>query len=172
MNAYAPQPGDIGLTQIGGRVGFAIRFGQLLDGDGFANYEHAFVWIGGGNLVEAEPGGARQANIREYATDTVEWLRCPPDLGSAVAAAALTLVGVPYSFLDYAAIAAHRLHIPYPQLKTYIASSGHMICSQLCDRAAQLGGWHLYNDDRWPGYITPGDIWKLVQEQNAEDVHG
>lgn len=165
MSPYIPQPGDIGLTQIGGEVGFGIRFGQWLNGDGFADYEHAFVFIGSGLLIEAEPGGARKADIREYATDTIEWLRCPPEFGPAVAAAAITYPGTPYSFLDYAAIAAHRVHIPYPQLKAYIASTGHMICSQLADAAAQAGGWHLFTDNRWVGSVTPGDLHRLYDQQ-------
>jgi hypothetical protein len=147
-----------------------IRFGQWLNGDGFANYEHAFVFTGDG-IVEAMPGGALYSRLDKYPADTVAWLRCPPLDGSAVAAAALTYVGVPYSFLDYVAIAAHRLRLPVPGLRSYIASTGHMICSQLADSAALRGGWRLFTDGRWDGYVTPGalDHLLVVQQQTGPE---
>lgn len=164
---YDPQPGDIGVTQVEGRVGFLIRLSQWLNGDGFADYEHAFVSLGQGQIVEAEPGGARIAELTEYNARNVAWLRCPPEHREAVAAAARGLVGTPYSFLDYLAFALHRFHIPAPGLRRYIASRKHLLCSALADYAAQLGGWTLYDDGRWWGYVDPADIWHLIQQQNA-----
>jgi hypothetical protein len=168
---YVPSPGDIGLTRIHGWVGLLIRFGQWLNGGGFRDYEHAFVYVGLGQIIEAEPGGALLSLLTRYAPDTVLWVPCPPGLGAAVALAARAYgpgangrppVGVGYSFLDYLALAAHRLHLPLPGLRTYIESTGHMICSQLADRAAADAGWHLFTDGRWPGYVTPGDLLELV----------
>lgn len=163
--AYAPQSGDIGLTQIHGKVGLGIRLGQWLIGEGFADYEHAFVYVGGGRIVEAEPGGARQSLLDRYDSDTVEWLRCPAGLRAAMATAALGYLGTPYSFLDYAAIALHRVRIPAPGLKRYIASTGHQICSQLADQAAADADWRLFADGRWPGYVTPASLRRLVEQQ-------
>jgi len=170
---YEPQPGDIGLTQIHGSVGLGIRIGQWLNGDGFADYEHAFVVVGdvegydGPQLIEAEPGGARQMPLATYDTDTVVYLHCPQRCQDAVAAAALELIGTPYSFLDYGSLALHRLHIPAPLLKRYIRSTGHEICSQLADLASCRGGWHLFADDRWEGDVVPGDLLALYREQEA-----
>lgn len=164
-SVYVPMPGDIGLTQISGNVGRGIRFGQWLDGDGFADYEHAFVYTGAGHIIEAEPSGARDSMLSRYDAARIAWLRCPSDYRVQVAQSARTHVGVPYSFLDYAAIAAHRAHVPTPGLRSYIDSTGHMICSQLADRAAMNGGWHLFDDGRWPGDVTPGSLWKLYDKQ-------
>jgi hypothetical protein len=162
MTTVAPQPGDIGITQIAGDVGTLIRVGQWLDGDGFANYEHAFVYVGNGEIVEAEPGGARIAPLDEYDPRTVVWLRCPAEHRTAVAAAARILEDTPYSAADYFALAAHRLHLPIPGLRSYVQSSGHLICSQLADRAARTGGWILFADGRWDGYVTPADLAHLA----------
>lgn len=162
---YQPQPGDIGITQVEGRVGRLIRIGQWLNGDGFADYEHAFVSVGQGLIVEAEPGGARTAELTEYNSRAVLWLRCPDQYRTAVASAARGLEGVPYSFLDYAALAAHRLHIPVPGLRTFIGSQGHLVCSQLADVAASRGGWRIFADGRWPGYVTPADLARLALAQ-------
>lgn len=163
--AVEPRPGDIGCTQITGDVGRLIRFGQWLNGSGFADFEHAFVFVGDGQIVEAEPGGARIADLDEYDARTIVWLRCPAQFRQSVAQAARSLVGTPYSFADYLAFALHRFHIPAPKLRRYIQSSKHLICSALADRAAELGGWILFSDGRWDGYVDPADIAKLARDQ-------
>lgn len=166
----APSPGYVGLVRIRGAVGGAIRVGQWLNGDGYADVEHAFIYVGDGQIVEAEPGGARLAALSEYAGSPLVWLRCPAPCQARVAAAARGLLGTPYSFADYAALATHRLHIPAPGLRRYIADTGHLICSQLADEAARRGGWQLYDDGRWPGYVTPGALRELAAAQAKEGI--
>jgi hypothetical protein len=163
---YTPQLADIGLTRIRGNVGRGIRLGQWLNGDGFADFEHAMVHTGNRMIVEAEPGGAREVELW-YPPEMVVWLRCPDKHREAVAEAARGLVGVPYSFADYASLALHRLHIPAPHLRSYIRSSQHAICSQLADHAALLGGWHIFTDGRWEGDVTPGDLYREYRKQQA-----
>jgi hypothetical protein len=75
--------------------------------------------------------------------------------------------GVPYSYLDYEALALHTLRMPAPGLRQFIANSHHMICSQLVDQALQDGGVHLFTDGRWPGYVKPSDLGKVL-----DDPHG
>ncbi|MGW9433129.1 hypothetical protein ACWHA1_35035 [Streptomyces decoyicus] len=79
-----------------------------------------------------------------------------------ICAAATRYVGVPYSFLDYLAIATHRFHLPVPGLRRYVASTRHMICSQLVDRCYLDAGVHLFADGRWPGYVTPMALHHLL----------
>lgn len=166
--SYEPRIGDIGITKISGAGGLAIRAGQWLNGDGFADYEHAFVVTTAEGplqdvmIVEAMPGGAVQ--VRNWHPDTM-YLRCPDEHREAVADAARELVGVPYSWADYGAIALHRFRIPTPHLKRYIKRSKSMICSQLADHAAMAGGWHLFRDNRWEGDVTPGDLERLYRAQ-------
>lgn len=164
---YVPQPGDIGLTQISRWGGRAIRLGQWLNGDGYADYEHAFVVVAEAGtassdpvIVEAMPGGAQMVSNWHDPART-HWLICPDEYREAVAAAARGFTGVPYSWADYASLALHRLHVPAPHLRAYIRTSKHMICSQLADRAAMLGGWKLFDDGRWEGDVTPGDLNRL-----------
>lgn len=171
MNAQ-PLPGDFGLTQIHGRAGKLIRFGQYLNGSGFENFEHAFVYVGGNMIVEAEPGGARLRPVSEYAAANVLWstdhipLTTPQRDAICLRAKQFYTAndgkGVPYSALDYFALAAHRLHIWAPFLKSYVQNSGHVICSQLVDICYQNAGIHLFKDDRWPGFVTPGDLYGLL----------
>jgi hypothetical protein len=166
VTIYQPRPGDIGLTQISGWGGKAIRLGQWLNGEGWEDYQHAFVVSEPARkfrdemIVEAMPGGAQHVE-NWHAPARTRWLICPDEYRDAVAASARGFVGVPYSVADYFALAAHRLHIPAPHLKRYIRDSGHMICSQLADAAAAEGGWHLFADKRWPGDVTPLSLNKL-----------
>lgn len=73
--------------------------------------------------------------------------------------------GVPYSFIDYGAIGMHSLGLNLPGVQGYIASTGHMICSQLVDECAKDEGVHLFEDGRWPGYVMPMDLGLLAEAQ-------
>lgn len=162
-----PLPGDFGLCRIPGGVGLLIRFGQWLTGGGLACYEHAFVYVGDGRIVEAEPGGAREADLAEYAGQTILWStgRIPlTDVQrQAIVSAARRYIGVPYSFLDYVAIAAHRWHLPGGRwLRRYVATTRHMLCSQLVDAAYADAGVQLFPDGRWPGWVRPSDLASLI----------
>ena len=163
-----PGLGDIGLVQIHGPVGRLISLGEWMLGDGFTPWDHAFVHVGDGWIIEAEPGpnGARLTQLSEYNDRAVLWLRCPDQYRAGVAHSARLLQGTRYSALDYFAIAAHRFHLPIPGLRHFIDTSGHLICSSLADRAAELGGWHLFQG-RWRGYVTPADLAGLAEQQTA-----
>jgi hypothetical protein len=160
-----PKPGTIGLVKMGAPAAKWIRLGQILNGDGSEDLEHAFVLLPGGEIIEAEPGGAR---IVAPHYDDVYWCEGIARLlpaGAPIARTANYLEGVPYSAADYAALVAHRLRIPVPGLRAYVASSGHMICSQLADELYQRLGVHIFRDGRWPGYVTPGMLYQRDQQR-------
>jgi hypothetical protein len=165
-DATLPLVGTIGLTTISGDVGKLIKFGQFLNGQGFKDFEHAFLLGPNGKILEAEPGGAKIGNVSEYST--IYWCTniasqyTEPQLAS-VWTGAQKYVGTKYSFLDYDALAAHRLHIPAPGLQNFIKDSGHLICSQLCDQAYLDQGYHLFNGV-WQGYVTPLGIYNLDEK--------
>ncbi|MEU7229466.1 hypothetical protein [Streptomyces chrestomyceticus] len=165
MQHALPMPGDIGLTRINGDVGRLIRIGQWLNGNGFGDYQHAFLVLPGEMLIEAEPGGATIRSLSAY--DGVDVLYvCPEGLTDArrdaICAVCRGYEGVPYSFLDYLAIAVHRLRLPFPGLRRYVAATGHMICSQLVDQSYQNAGVRLFDDGRWSGYVTPMALYRLL----------
>ncbi|MEW2302060.1 hypothetical protein AB0958_19140 [Streptomyces sp. NPDC006655] len=170
MIRSVPQPGDIGLTSITGPVGWLIKVGQWLNGDGFGAFQHAFIVLPGARLIEAMPGGALVDSLSKYDDRQVLYVS-PADLTpaqrKAIADCALKYQGVPYSFLDYVALALHRFHIPVPGLRRYIESTGHMICSQLADRAYRDAGQILFRDGRWEGYVTP---MALANELAVDDI--
>jgi len=173
----APPLGSIGITSIHGDVGRLIRLGQWLCRATWrvwtwrrlwktARGEHVVVYLGDGLIIEAEPGpsGARIATLAEYSDRPLLWLRCPAQYGAAVAHSARLLQGTRYSAADYFALAAHRFGLPIPGLRRYIDAGGHLMCSALADRAAELGGWHLFHG-RWRGYVLPLDLQQLAEQQ-------
>src|SRR5262249_2112897 len=144
---------------MGGAGGVLVGLGERLCGDAFSEYQHAFVYTGGGRIVQAEPGGAAESALGGYGR--VLWSTGRIDLTGLqrqyIVKAALSFVGTPYSWLDYAAIAAHRLRLPVAGLRDFIASTKHVICSQLVDQCYLDAGTHLFSDGRWPGDVTPAD---------------
>lgn len=162
-----PEPGDIGLTSVVGPVGWGIRVGQWLLGSRWAGdgYEHAFLVLDGGQLIEAQPGGAEIVPLTKYTGRRVLYV-APAGLTeqqrAAIVAAGRNLRYTPYSGADYLALALHRFHIPAPGLRRYIADTGHLICSALCDVAYQRAGIQLFNDGRWSGWVTPADLYQLL----------
>jgi hypothetical protein len=163
-----PQPGDFAVIDTGSSTSNLIRLAEWANGDGFGLYDHAVICsrVEGGIpwIVEARPGGAVE-KAWHYDGRPVKWstgfVRACPQAGPA----AVRYTGVGYSFLDYFALAAHRLRIPAPDLKAYIGNTGHMICSQLVDQARTDGGGQLFTDGRWPGYVTPMSLADLFRQE-------
>jgi len=158
------QPGDIAVVHRPGAAGLAVTWMQRAAG-GHGQWDHAIVGLEPPWIVEAEPGGAVRTEMH-YDPADVAWstgrIRVDGPRREAICAAAVGYVGTPYSWLDYAAIAAHRFRLWAPGLRAYIASTGHMICSQLADRCCADAGLRLFRDGRWPGYVTPDDLGRRI----------
>lgn len=163
----SPQPGDFAVVSAGGIAGPLISFGEWLNGDGFGTWEHAFIYIGSGQIIQAEPGAANQRPLTPHAHTlwSSDAIPLTDPQRHAVVAAARGYLGAPYSFLDYAALALHRVHLPVPGLRAFIADTGHMICSQLVDQCYQDAGIQLFNDGRFNGYVTPAALAAVIESR-------
>lgn len=175
-----PRPGDFCCVPVSGPVGLGITVGQFLDGDRFQFYDHAEVYVG-----KADAAGPHGYTVSTYPSGPGKRaLPCPAAMlpGSLWSSGLIDLTGtertgitawamdhqdVSYSFLDYGALVLHRLGMRDPGLQRYIASTGHQICSQYVDTAYSANGVQLYDDKRWTGYVTPGDLAKLLQSRLA-----
>jgi hypothetical protein len=154
-------PGDIQLSRIASPGGPVIRVLQWMDGTGFADYEHARVYLGDGMFAEAMPGGAI---IRDHPLDEpgTEWDSGLYDLtgaqrdGTVAAARGYVAAHTGYSDLDYGSLVLKRLHIRPAWVVTRVADTGHMICSQFAARSRFDGGAPFWPG--WTGDCTPGDI--------------
>ena len=163
----APDPGDFQLVKMGGTSGKLIHLGEIANGDGFVDYEHARIYVGDGKFVEAQPGGAVLAahNINEGLWSTGLFGVTPSERRVLVSSARhYADIKVGYSAADYFAIAALRLHLGLvtPGLNWYVENSKHMICSQLVDQCYKDAGIQLFNDKRKPGDVTPAALADLV----------
>jgi cell wall-associated NlpC family hydrolase len=172
LDPITPQPGDFTCMRISGDVGEMIRVGQWMCGDGFRNFEHAEILVNGTQTFGAYPGGADVVTLPEDQSGWL-WSSGAVKLTDAqrvkIVEAALALKGTPYSALDYFAIAARRLRIPDPdhELQDFIGDSKSMICSQLVDYCYLQAGVHLFNDGRWPGYVTPADLANVIMHPES-----
>jgi uncharacterized protein YycO len=159
-----PGPGDFAVCSSGGDAGKMVAFGEWLCGDQFTQYQHAFLYVGDGRIIEAAPSGCAEQALGGHTG--VLWSAGIVELTDAqrrtIIAYARGYLGTGYSWLDYAAIAAHRVRIPVPHLKAYIGSTRHQICSQLVDQCYLDAGVHLFADGRWPGFVTPADLAGLL----------
>lgn len=164
-----PQPGDFALTRIKGIAGAFVAAGQALVGDA-APVQHAYVYVGNGYIVQAMPGGAEMIRL-EDASEPVLWSTGHFDLSvpqrMRICFEARSLVGTPYSFLDYASIALAHYRIRPAWVRDYVASTGHLICSQLVDEVYLRAGEHLFDDGRLPGDVTPGDLYKVIRPKRV-----
>lgn len=140
------RPGDIGFGPISGGAGLLVSAGQLMLGEGFRigrlSVRHVFVvtetlhdegpsekWptgvINNGSIVEAMPSGARETPwmLDRHWTSGCAYVRLPEDYygqGQDAAAIARAMVGTPYSFASYAALAAWRFGVKAPKLEAWI----------------------------------------------------
>lgn len=157
-----PQPGDIGLTRINGVLGKFVYLAQWFNGDR-SPWTHAFIVLPDGLLMEAQPRGARIAPLTPY--DDREVVYVSPELSQGqrdlIVEEALKLEGTPYSFADYFALFLQRVGWCRGITRSYVKSSGHMICSQLCDEVYRRSGIHLFDDGRLSQEVTPGDLGTL-----------
>jgi hypothetical protein len=127
--------------------------------------------------VQAMPRGAEEIALQHDRFWTSEYVFVRPaydpgkpfelgyqhrSQGFKVAQAAKGYIGTPYNFATYAAIPAHRAHIPVPHLDRFIASRKDMMCSQLADQCLADGGWHVFDDGRLPQDVTPSELYRAM----------
>lgn len=159
------QPGDFAVIDTGTPRGFLIDAGEWLAGGGGSQWDHAVIatrWdVGQLLIVEALPGGSREVvwhyEDRPHLWSTGHLEPCPE-----AGVQARALVNIPYSWMDYAAIGLHRMHLNVPDLRKFMGDRHGLICSQLVDLAYQRAGRQLFDNKRWPGYVMPSDLGQLI----------
>jgi hypothetical protein len=156
-----------------------------IDPDVFDTYETGVITAP--LIVEAMPSGARLVELRQatHWTPRHAYVRLPEDWpGQAADAAAIAraMVGTPYSFASYAALAAWRLGLraerlerwinrrrPAERVETPAGGPAHVgflmaplpaeaICSVLVDQAWTLAGKQVMPHGTRPQIVTPGAL--------------
>lgn len=159
-----PEPYGYGLAKIKGPAGFLIKMAQLFAGR-WSKWQHAFLILPDGIVLEAEPGGAKISHIDEYLKADGSYdcrfvypAELTEDQKDHYASLCSDLEGTPYSFLDYFSLILLHLHIRPWWVTRAVKATGHQICSQLVDYVFQEVGVHLFEDGRFNGDVMPCDL--------------
>ena len=199
------QPGDLMFGPIGGIVPglFPVAVGQAMLADTFRagrmSVRHVGIVVandlpgerGGKRLVQAMPRGAEEIPMTPatHWTDRHAYVRIPEDYpgqASDAAAIARAMIGTPYSFASYAALAAWQWGVKTPRLEAWInrrrepieiqgmhpvlkarrepieiALPCEAICSVLADQAWSLAGKRVMEGTA-PQVVTPGALARRV----------
>lgn len=180
MNANPePRPGDWFVTTISGPGGGLVGLGEawadsvtlhkLSEAERrlAQDWRHAGMFLGDGSVLQAEPHGAEIVSWTPVAGTLIStglWPEADPELVTHVAA---DRTGTPYSWADYAQLAAHRMGMDWEWLRAEIKATGHMMCSMLLDRCQLDMGVHLFEDGRWEGDVMPLDLGLLLASKGA-----
>jgi len=154
-----PDLGSYAVVRTNGWAGLGIRIITR------STVNHAFVYVGDGLIVEAQPAGARLAPASLYPGALWSGPGLTAGRGEAIAAAARTLVGTPYSWVDCAAIGLTDVfgwHVP-EAVRRRLNRRDRLMCSQLADTAYASAGVALFADGRVPGDCSPADLLALIR---------
>lgn len=155
MIAFPPQ-GSYFVVKTRGFVPLMIR---LLT---HSRFDHAGVVINdAGDIIEAEPGGARIGNLGEYAglpilVNTRE--RMFSEQRAIVADVARRCIGTPYGFLDIVRLGLRCAGIHWGRLTRRADSEHAMICSEIVAACGQAAGLDWLCGREAPAAVTPGDL--------------
>jgi hypothetical protein len=188
-----PQPGDFCCIPISGSMGLGVEVGEFLAetlqhvrGAKLQAYDHAEVYVGQpdkhgphGYTYSAYPNNGQPgvtgkralpgpAHLMPGSLWSSGIIKLTPAQRAGIVAWCEAHPCVSYSWPDYGAIGLRALGVRTARLRAYIASTASMICSYYSDAAMNRGGnVHLYDDGRWEGYVTPGDLAVMLQVKMA-----
>lgn len=156
----------------------------LLDGRLWktSRVNHAFLYVGGGMIVEMEPRGAVLTRLH-YKPDSIIWstgkIRLNRDQRHTICDTAHLFVAekIGYGWLDIVCIAlaqkragsSLRANLPIDRQPWFwrkvlgrVESLRQLICSQSVDVAYETGDRRLFGDGRFPGLVSPQDLAGLL----------
>lgn len=152
MKNYEPQVGDYGVVKTNGWMGWLIRVGTA------SRWNHAFIYIGLGQIVEANPKGVAISDVSKY--KNIAWNK-HEELTIAqrkrIVSKAKSFVGQPYGFGAILVIALKILGLKIvPTLRKIAENENSVICSQLVAWSYSVAGVKV--SDKPHAFTTPGDL--------------
>ena len=152
--AYEPRPGDFGVVKTTGIIGRLIRVGTA------SRWNHAFIFVGPGLIVEANPTGVEYSPITKY--PHVAWNRhdnLTDEQREVIVAEAIKQVGTPYAFIDIAALFFRIIGLRFINPSHFwkrFSVKNSWFCSELVAHCYRSSGLTLINKD--DDLVTPGDL--------------
>ena len=152
--SYTPRPGDFGVVKTNGIVGRLIRVGTA------SRWNHAFIYVGDGVIVEANPTGVAISPVTKY--PKIAWNQhdtISDEIRAEIVEAAFKEVGKPYAFSDIAALFFRIVGLRFIRPNVFwkkLAKKESWFCSELVSYCYRTVDFVLINkkDD----LVTPGDL--------------
>lgn len=151
---YEPRIGQFGVIRSSGAFARLIQVGTL------SRWNHAFIYVGNGLIVEAKPRGVVVSPVTDYSL--IAWNKhevFTDTQGKVIASYALGQVGKPYNFLIIAILTLRILGLKAlsnNRLLHKLAQKDGYICSELVAEAYAWGGIPISKGT--PELCTPGNL--------------
>ena len=156
---YEPRIGDYGVVSSNGFLAKLIRLGTI------SRWNHAFIYVGDNQIVEANPTGVAISPLANY--PKVAWNmheELSDDQRTKIVDYAKSTVGRPYNFGIIAVLALRAIGIKiFPKKATdYLAKHEGYICSELVAEAYENAGFPICPavDLCNPGDLAERLIWQ------------
>jgi hypothetical protein len=146
-NGDIVQPGCYGVSHGSGITGELIRHAT----ESWAG--HAFVYVGNGQIIEADPPAARVSAADSH-----------PD--AVWNARAHALVGCPYDYPAYVGFALEVLKLRNGQELDPVFQQDHWrVCSALVADCYAYAGLNLEEGLKYPNLISPADLYNMIAQE-------
>jgi cell wall-associated NlpC family hydrolase len=151
---YEPRPGDYGVVKTKGIFGKIIRFGTM------SRWNHTFIYIGDGLIIEANPTGVSISSATKY--PVIGWNQheeLTTKQRTTVVKEAKRLINRPYGFLDIGNLILRILGLKMLANTSFIntlAKRYGVICSELVALSYYAAGIDLCRKPA--NIVTPGDL--------------
>lgn len=151
---YEPRPGDYGVVKTNGWIGFLIRLGTM------SRWNHTFIYIGDGKIIEANPTGVAISPVTKY--PLIAWNqheKLTAKQRKRIVKEAQHLVGHVYGFLDILNLVLRILGLRVlanTSLLNKMAERYGVICSELVALSYEAATVKLVNKPA--NIVTPGDL--------------
>jgi uncharacterized protein YycO len=153
-------PGCYGVSHGSGITGELIRHAT----ESWAG--HAFVYVGNGQIIEAEPPAARVSAADSH-PDAVWNVRYPLTGAQRdnIVARAHALVGCPYDYPAYVGFALEVLQLRNGQELDPVFREDHWrVCSGLVADSYAYAGLNLEQGLTYPNLISPADLYNMIAQ--------
>jgi NlpC/P60 family len=152
--SYTPRYGDYGVVRTNGWAARLIQFGTR------SRWNHAFVYIGNDQLIEANPKGVTISPTSKYSK--IAWNQheeLNDEQREIIVKSAMHFNKTPYGFFDIGNLALRILGLKIladTKLLEYLAKREGVICSELVSLSYKSAGIDLTGI---PDHeVTPGDL--------------
>jgi Permuted papain-like amidase enzyme, YaeF/YiiX, C92 family len=150
--SYSPVAGDYGVVSSNGFFAKLIRLGTV------SRWNHAFIYIGDGQVVEANPTGVAISPVSKY--PKIAWNMhegLSEEQRAKIVAYAKSTVGRPYNFGIIIMLAFRAIGVKiFPRsIINYLAKHDGYICSELVAECYAEADFPICQQ---PDLCNPGDL--------------